>query len=337
MSTCERNARCTRRDVLKGTIGCGAYVAMSLGTMGTFGRRLFAQERGEPVVKKPFARVERLHENIWGVVALTAGGMQVVSNSGIIAGKDGVLVVDACNTPDGSRFIADTARKLTGRVPTHVVLTHYHGDHSNGLCGHLEKNPDARLVATKTTRDLLADQAKKPGRGAKEADGLILRAHTPVLPNALLADDAKPTEVDLGGIRVRLVPRGGHTASDVTVEVVDPRIVWCGDLVFNGLFPNYGDATPSTLWKTCNAFLKDPDVTYVPGHGPITDAKGLTPYLALLQHVEHAARDAHERGVAPADAWRRYEIPDSLGTWKKYRPDVYRFAFQAWAKELDPR
>ena len=32
---------------------------------------------------------------------------------------------------------------------------------------------------------------------------------------------------------------------DLTIEVLDPRVVWCGDLVWNGLFPNFVDATPS--------------------------------------------------------------------------------------------
>jgi len=88
------------------------------------------------------------------------------------------------------------------------------------------------------------------------------------------------------------------------------------------------------LAKTCDAFLKDPDTTYVPGHGPVTDADGLKPYLRLLAHVEAAARDAHAKGIPPAEAWKRYTIPDALGDWNKFRPDVYRFAFEAWAREL---
>ncbi len=324
---------CTRRDAIKGAIGCGSYVMLSLGAMGTFGSRLFAQERGETIRSAPFARVEKIADGFWAVIATPKGGYEAVSNSGIIRGRDGVLVVDASNSAAGSRFVAETAKALTGRAPTHVVLTHHHGDHANGLCGHLAANADVRLVSTAETRDLLLGSIRK-GTPPGDDGTLTESKHTHVVPNTVFAAGPEPVELDLGGVVVRLVSRRGHTPSDVTVEIVEPRIVWCGDLVFNGLFPYYGDATPSVLAETCASFLKDPGVTYVPGHGPVTDAKGLKLYLALLDHVGAAARDAHAKGIPPGEAWKRYTIPESLGPWDKFRPDVYRFAFEAWAREL---
>ena len=67
------------------------------------------------------------------------------------------------------------------------------------------------------------------------------------MADARLLDPARTTTVDLGGRTVRIIPRAGHTSSDVTVELNDPDVVFCGDLVWNEMFPNYVDAVPSVL------------------------------------------------------------------------------------------
>ena len=59
--------------------------------------------------------------------------------------------------------------------------------------------------------------------------------------------DLRFSFLDVGGRKVHLHPRAGHTASDLTIELQDPSVVFCGDLVWNAMFPNYVDATPSRL------------------------------------------------------------------------------------------
>src|SRR5690606_39979464 len=84
----------------------------------------------------------------------------------------------------------------------------------------------------------------------------------------------------------------GHTASDVSVELEDPHVVWCGDLVWNGMVPNYVDAIPTRLGASVHALLERGAPVYVPGHGGTADAAGLQPYVSLLDDVEAAARRA---------------------------------------------
>jgi len=54
----------------------------------------------------------------------------------------------------------------------------------------------------------------------------------------------------------------------------------------------------------------------------------------LQQDVGEAAKAAFKKGVPADEAWRTYEVPASLGEYSKFRPDVYRFAFEAWYREL---
>lgn len=326
--------QCSRRDLIKGALGCGAYVAFSLSALGSNNVAFAAEKDDDTVIKKPFARVEKLSERVWAVVATPAGGAEVVSNSGIIHGKDGVLVIDACISPAGSQFIAEAAKQLTGSYPTHVVVTHYHYDHTNGLIGYLLKNPNVKLISSKKTRNLICDWYKNEGSFEGEEQGSLLYGGRHfVVPSHIIADEDN-TSIDLGGVKVNLISRFGHTPSDITVEIDSPRIVWCGDLVFNGLFPYYGDAIPTELSKSCHALLSDSSAIYVPGHGSVSNNKLLKPYLELIDHVGEAAQKAIKKGVPADEAWKEYQVPASLGEWAKFRPDVYRFAFEAWEREI---
>lgn len=326
---------CSRRDFLGVSLGCGAYVAFALAAGSTLSRRAFAAPlAGEVVRTEPFARVDKLADGVWAIVSTPnlSGDMRTVSNGGIIAGRDAVLVVEGLNTPAGGAWLSEMAKALTGRRPTHVVVTHLHGDHTNGLAGHLGGADAPTVIGTASTRRLLAERnAAAPQTG----EGAIRRtANAIVLPDSVIVDESKATEIDLGGKTVRLTPRAGHSPSDLTIELLEPRVFWCGDLVFNGMFPYYGDATPSKLGAACNAMLTDPATTYVPGHGAVADSSALKPYLALLADVEAAARRAFENGVPASEAWQQYNPPAALGEWGKFRPDVHRFAFEAWEREL---
>ncbi len=60
----------------------------------------------------------------------------------------------------------------------------------------------------------------------------------------------------------------------------------------------------------------------------------MKPYLALLEEIGRAARDAFERGTPANEAAAEYSLPSSLGEWTMFSPSYYQVAFEAWAREL---
>jgi glyoxylase-like metal-dependent hydrolase (beta-lactamase superfamily II) len=312
-----------RRTFLASGLSCSAWVIAALAGASGGTRRLFATASlGAPVRSEPWGRLERIADGVWMLISTplagdhASGAMRTFSNGGIIAGRDGVLAVEGFATPDGSRWLAGEARHLTGRWPTHVVLTHYHGDHAAGLGGYRAEGAAMEILGTEVTRDLL--RRKRPQA---------------VLPTTVIAAKG-PTELDLGGRRVRIEPREGHTASDLTIEVVDPRVVWCGDLVWIGLFPNFVDATPSRQTAHVRKLAAEPATLWVPGHGSAAHASELRGFLTLLEAVEQGARDAIRRGVPAAEAAREWRPPRSLGEWVMFSDGYYEVAFRAWEREL---
>lgn len=272
------------------------------------------------VAREPWGRLEQIAQGVWALVSTPLQDRTTLCNGGIVAGRAGVLLIEAFASDQGARWMAEQAMALTGRRPTHVVLSHYHGDHTSGLAGMMAAAPATRVLTTDVTR-------RAVGEGGPAGAG--------ALADAEVLDARRPTEVDLGGRSVVVVPRRGHTDSDVTVEVTDPQVVFCGDLVWNGMFPNYVDATPSRLGLAVRLLRERGADTYVPGHGPLADGVALTRYQELLDDVEAAARRAHASGMSAAEAGAAYSVPASLGEWYLFNPAYFERAIGAWLAELD--
>jgi glyoxylase-like metal-dependent hydrolase (beta-lactamase superfamily II) len=311
----------TRREFLRGAGSCAAHMGLMSATAAWLPRSLWAaQERFPVVARESWGRLERVAEGVWALVSTPLeGDRTTLCNGGIVAGRAGVLVVEAFGSDAGSEWMAAQARALAGRMPTHVVLTHYHSDHTGGVRGAM-RTADVTLLATTVTRDQVEERNQDP---PKE-----------ILDGATLLDGHRPTEIDLGDRSVLVVPRRGHTDSDVSLELSDPSVVFCGDLVWNRMFPNYVDAVPTRLTANVRLLRTLGASTYVPGHGPLADPSDLERYQALLDDVEAAARRAMEGGTSAEDAGAAYRIPASLGEWTLFNPAYFSRAIGAWMREL---
>jgi glyoxylase-like metal-dependent hydrolase (beta-lactamase superfamily II) len=310
--------------------GCAAHLAAVAALLPAPLRAAWAVPRGPVVAREPFGTLERVADGVWALVSTPLGGDRTtLSNGGIVAGRSGVLAVEGFNRPEGARWLAAQARALTGRWPTHVVLTHYHADHANGVAGYLGDGARCAVHATAATRDAVVarNQPADPSRDAALRDA--------ALRDAVLLPPGAPVALDLGARTVRVVPRAGHTSSDVSIEVDDADVVFCGDLVWNAMFPNYVDAVPTRLREAARALRRPGASTrYVPGHGAVADAAALDRYLGVLDEVERAARAAHGRGQPAADVGAAFTLPPSLGEWALFNRVFFERAFAAWYREL---
>lgn len=310
----------TRRDFLGHSASCAAHLSIMAAAAPLISFRSWTRQERFPVVaSEPWGRLEQVAEGIWALVSDPLTDRTTLCNGGIIAGRSGVVVVEAFGSSEGAQWMAQQATRLAGRVPTHVVLTHYHGDHTGGLRGAADYS-DVEILATAATRDTTLERNSN--------------APVDLLGDITVLDTRKPTEIDLGDRSLVLVPRRGHTSSDITIEITDPSVVFCGDLVWNGMFPNYVDATPSRLTQAVQLLRASSADVYVPGHGPIADPAALDQYLELLDHVEDAARRALERGMTAEAAGEEYRLPAGLEEWVLFNPGYFGRAIGAWMTEL---
>jgi len=310
---------CSRREFLARAGSCALHIGLMAAAMPLGVRRAWASQVRFPVdAAEPWGRLERVAEGIWALVSTPLEDRATLCNGGIVAGRAGVVVIEGFASPAGARWMIDQATRLTRRRPTHVVLSHYHSDHTGGLAEMAAGGAD--VIATDVTRALIRER--------------VPAASVDVLEGMVILQGRRPTEVDLGDRSLILVPRRGHTDSDVTVEIPDARIVFCGDLVWSGMFPNFVDTSPSRLASEVRVMRATGAATYVPGHGPLAGAAELDTYLSLLDHVEEAARRAFERGMSAQEAGAAYRLPEAMEHWTLFSPTYFTRAMERWMAEL---
>jgi len=318
--------RYTRREFLAQSTSCGAHLALAAAAVPPSLRNWWARTPLGPVVaREPFGALERVADGVWALISTPLGGDRTtLSNGGIVEGRTGVLAIEGFNQPAGAAWLAGKARELTGRWPTHVVVTHYHADHANGVAGYLRDAGGPTVRVTDATRALVLEKnlPADPSRAAALKDAVVLAG-------------AAETTIDLGGRSVRVTPASGHTNSDVSIAVDAPDVVFCGDLVWNAMFPNYVDAMPARLARSARALRRARGTTYVPGHGALAREAEFDRYLAMIDEVERAARQYHGQGIGAAEAGGAYALPPALGEWTLFGKTFFERAFSAWYRELE--
>ena len=310
----------TRRKVIGCGISCAAHVGLMAAGSPVWARKLWASQNRFPIdVSEPWGRLERVAEGIWALVSTPLQDRTTLCNGGFVAGRAGVVVIEGFASDTGASWMIEQATRLVGRRPTHVVLSHYHGDHTGGLRGTFEGG-DLEVIVPDVTREHMLNGHQE---GLAE-----------ILGNATLLVGRRPTEIALGDRSLILVPRRGHTDSDLSVEIPDSSVVFCGDLVWNAMFPNYVDAAPSRLSQEVRVMRARGATTYVPGHGPLADNADLDAYIGLLDHLEGAARAAIDQGMSAEEAGAVYSLPQGLEDWTLFSPDYFSRAISSWMVEL---
>lgn len=314
-----------RRSFLKQSSSCASWIMGLAAASPLAVRQAFGQTAERKIVaKESWGRLEEVADGIWALVStpFETRDFTTVSNGGIIAGKDKVLVIEALNQPKGAKWLAEQAQDLTGRWPTDVVVTHYHSDHSAGSSGYQLEDSETRLWLTTETKTRIEEQNASRNNAP------------PVLSPVRSIDSTTPMELDLGDRSIRLSSCIGHTSSDVIVEVTDPNVIFCGDLFFNRLVPNYMDAKPNKLKQSVASLERESETLYVPGHGSLASPTDLKIYQDFLAMIEDAVTASHKKGDDAQAAAASFKLPEPYTDWYIFSPQVIPRAFASWYREL---
>jgi cyclase len=264
------------------------------------------------------------------------------SNAGLISDGGESLLIDTLFDVELTGEMLDAMRPTTAEAPIGtVLLTHGDGDHWYGT----ELLPHARIYATSEAieemramppaavvamiaGDLPPDLREFVDRafGFYRFEGLSPR----------VADEAvdAPRVFDVGGVAAEFVPIGpAHTAGDAIVHVSQHGVVYAGDVLFVDNTPITWSGPPSAWIAAADRLLELDADTYVPGHGPVTDAGGVRWVREYWEFVLEASRERLARGMTAQEA--AFDI--DLGTYAAVQ-DADRIVVnvdRAYA-ELDP-
>src|SRR6202030_2464212 len=103
--------------------------------------------------------IERVADDVYAALARP----QVLTNcnAAIFVNSNDVLVVDAHSKPSAAAaLIAQIRKEITEKPVRYLVNTHFHWDHTQGDAAYREANSKLEIIASETTKQLLAKNAR---------------------------------------------------------------------------------------------------------------------------------------------------------------------------------
>lgn len=259
---------------------------------------------------------QELAPGVWAALRQDPFALPQEGNAVLVVTDWGAVVFDAGGSPLMGESIVAKVRSLTGLPVTHVVLSHWHGDHMRGLQAIQAAFPQVQILAHPHTRDFVVatqgrwlkrrvsmvpnirkavnealsrneDLSGRPlikeertwlEKGLATTDLLDRENNRTeyVVPTATFADRLT---LYLGGKEIQLLCLGNaHTAGDVILWLPQERIVATGDVVTAPI-----PLMPSPYTNDYVGVLQQIKAlgfkTLVPGHGPVEHD---TQYIDLL-------------------------------------------------------
>jgi cyclase len=119
----------------------------------------------------------------------------------------------------------------------------------------------------------------------------------------------------VGDKDVHLIEVGpAHSRGDAIVHVPADRVVFSGDILFIGSHPIVWEGPVENWILACDRILALDVDTVVPGHGPITDKKGVHRVKDYWEYLQSEARRRFDGGMTSREAARDIAL-DGFADW----------------------
>src|ERR1700704_2785445 len=192
---------------------------------------------------------------------------------GVLAGPDGIFMVDAQYLQIGDKVLA-ALRKIDSGPIRFLVNTHIHPDHTAGNATFAKLG--AVIFAREELREgMLRTQGGDPAR-------------LPVITYGM----GDPLRFRMNGETVELIPvRAAHTGGDTMIRFVNADVIMVGDFYRNFGYPfidtNNGGSLKGAL-EALELTMKTagPNTRLIPGHGTYINRTDIIPYRDMILAVQ---------------------------------------------------
>jgi glyoxylase-like metal-dependent hydrolase (beta-lactamase superfamily II) len=289
---------------------------------------------------------QELAHGVWAGIRQDPFELPQEGNSVFVLTDEGVVVFDAGGSPLMGESIVAKVRSLTDKPITHVIISHWHGDHMRGLQAIQAAFPKVAIITHPHSRDMIVttqdrwlkrrvsmvpnirkgvsaaigkdhDLSGRPLIAEEKAwlqKGLTITDQldrennrtTYVVPDTTFADRMV---LYLGGREIQFLhPGNSHTAGDIIMWLPQEKILATGDIVTAPI-----PLMPSP--HTCEYAgvldqLKTLDFkTLVPGHGAVEhDSAYVDLMIALFQSVSAQMKALVAKGASKDEAIAKIDL-----------------------------
>jgi cyclase len=209
---------------------------------------------------------------------------------GVLAGPDGIFMVDAQYQQIGDKVVA-AIRKIDPGPIRFLVNTHVHADHTAGnatfakLGAVILAREELREAMTRTTPNIAVGVTRDPAR-------------VPVMTYGM----GDPIRLRMNGETVELIPvRAAHTGGDTMIRFVNADVIMVGDFYRNFGYPFIDVANGGSLKGALEALdltmkIAGPNTKLVPGHGTYINRNDIVPYRDMILAVQTRVQELIAQG-----------------------------------------
>ncbi len=230
------------------------------------------------------------------------GGNMV--NTCFVQTKEGFVVIDSGPTYTYAQNAYSEMQKIAKLPVKYVINTHNHDDHWLG--NSFYKNKGALLIGPRTyQQNVVAGMETRMQRTL----GKNIYGKTQIVNLDTIVDNN--LTLDVGGkiFEIRqLVPKA-HTKGDLIVYLADERVLFAGDLVFNGRLTSIRDGSIMGSIKALAKIDALHPKVIIGGHGYKTDANATTVLRNYLLEMKEEVIDALDNDVSIDEITKKVTMP----------------------------
>ncbi len=192
-----------------------------------------------------------------------------LGNAGIVITDEGVVIIDTdVRTVDD---LFEILPKITNKEVRFLINSHHAFDHSSANCEFVKRG--IPIIGSEKCREAMILHGQLNFKRWSDREAYIKkileeRAVTVALPHITFDHELK---LNLGGQTIELFYYGhAHSPGDIVIYLPKDHILFSGDLLWTGFFPNVREANVPNQIKVVDRILQFPVKYYIPGHGHIT-------------------------------------------------------------------
>lgn len=244
--------------------------------------------------------VEKISEHVYyvkGISGIATDNEGFISNAGFVVTGDGVVVFDALGTPSLAARLVEKIREITDQPIKRVIASHYHADHVYGL--QVFEELGAKIYAPLGAQKYIHSEAAKERLEERQfsLEPWVNDSTHLVLPDVTVS---RSNHFKLGDLTFTINYLGkAHSDGDLAMLVEPDRVLFSGDIIFEGRIPYVGNADSKHWLETLTKLETGGLTALVPGHGsasknPASTISKTRRYLAYLRESMGAAVDEFE-------------------------------------------
>jgi len=240
--------------------------------------------------------VKKVSEHVYyveGIPGIATDNEGFISNAGFIVTDDGVVIFDSLGTPSLANKLVKKIKTITKQPIKKVVVSHFHADHIYGL--QVFEELGAEIIAPFGAQKYIQSEAAASRLEERQfsLEPWVNEDTHLVLPDTTVE---KSTAFTLGGITFTINYMGkAHSDGDLTMLVEPDKVLFSGDIIFEGRIPFVGSADSKKWLDTLTKLETGGLAALVPGHGPASTTPKET--ISLTRHYLAHLRKVMGAGI----------------------------------------